>query len=120
MHPSHHSLPSRLIKNVPDQRQSRSAGLKSDRLLVKFEPAEPLCGGQFSTGANTRRIWLNLELIKKPVQCLEYIVVHELAHLMERQHNDRFAALMDHYLPDWRLRRDLLNKSPLAHEAREY
>lgn len=54
------------------------------------------------------------------MQCLEYIVVHELAHLMERHHNDRFAALMDHYLPDWRLRRDLLNKSPLAHEAWDY
>ena len=52
-----------------------------------------------------RRIWLNLELAKKPVQCLEYIVVHELVHLMERHHNERFAALMDQYLPDWRLRR---------------
>ena len=69
---------------------------------------------------HTRRIWLNLELAKKPVQCLEYIVVHELVHLMERHHNDRFAALMDHYLPDWRLRRDLLNQSPLAHEAWDY
>lgn len=69
---------------------------------------------------HARRIWLNLELVKKPVQCLEYIVVHELVHLLERHHNDRFAALMDHYLPDWRLRRDLLNKSPLTHESWEY
>jgi predicted metal-dependent hydrolase len=69
---------------------------------------------------HVRRIWLNLELAKKPVQCLEYIVVHELVHLIERHHNDKFAALMDHHLPDWRLRRDLLNQSPLAHEAWEY
>ena len=69
---------------------------------------------------HARRIWLNLELAKKPVQCLEYIVVHELVHLIERLHNDKFAALMDHHLPDWRLRRDLLNQSPLAHEAWEY
>ena len=68
----------------------------------------------------SRRIWLNLELAKKPVQCLEYIIVHELVHLMERHHNDRFATLMDLYLPDWRVRRDLLNKSPLAHEAWAY
>ncbi|TAM63784.1 MAG: M48 family peptidase [Rhodanobacter sp.] len=59
-------------------------------------------------------------MVKKPVQCLEYIVVHELVHLMERHHSERFAALMDQYLPGWRLRRDLLNKSPLAHEAWEY
>ena len=63
---------------------------------------------------------LPLELARKPAQCLEYIVVHELVHLLERHHNDRFAALMDQYLPDWRLRRDLLDKSPLAHEAWEY
>jgi predicted metal-dependent hydrolase len=67
-----------------------------------------------------RRIWVNLELVKKPVRCLEYIVVHELVHLLERHHNDRFAALMDQHLPDWRLRRDLLNSSPLAYETWSY
>ena len=43
---------------------------------------------------DARRIWLNLELIKKPVSCLEYIVVHEMVHLIERHHNDRFRDLM--------------------------
>lgn len=62
------------------------------------------------------RIWLNLELAKKPVQCLEYIVVHELLHLQERHHNERFASLMDQSLPDWRMRRAALSKAPLAHE----
>ena len=52
--------------------------------------------------ADARRIWLNLELAKKQEQCLEYIVVHELAHLIERHHNDRFATLMDRHLPAWR------------------
>ena len=47
-----------------------------------------------------KRIWLNLELAKKPVLCVEYIVVHELVHLLERQHNERFTALMDRHLPD--------------------
>jgi predicted metal-dependent hydrolase len=64
-----------------------------------------------------RRIWLNLELAKKPVQCLEYIVVHELVHLIERHHNDRFVSLMDKHLPQWRLHRQELNAAPLAQEA---
>ncbi|MGN8084876.1 M48 family metallopeptidase [Ralstonia sp. 22086] len=69
-----------------------------------------------SCNIDARRIWLNLELAKKPVQCLEYIVVHELTHLTERHHNERFAALMDQHLPHWRMHREELNRAPLAHE----
>ena len=57
-----------------------------------------------------KRIWLNLELAKKPPQCLEYVLVHELVHLLERTHNARFYAFMDHFLPDWRQHRLLLNE----------
>ena len=64
-----------------------------------------------------RRIWLNLELAKKPVQCLEYIVVHELVHLIERHHNDHFISIMDKHLPQWRLHRQELNAAPLAQEV---
>ena len=67
-----------------------------------------------------RRIWLNLELVKKPPQCLEYIIVHEMVHLLERLHNDRFVAYMDEFIPQWRLFRDELNQAPLAHETWEY
>jgi predicted metal-dependent hydrolase len=63
-----------------------------------------------------QRIWINLELAKKPPQCLEYIVVHELIHLLERHHNERFTALMDKYLPSWRFLREELNGEPLRHE----
>ncbi len=73
-----------------------------------------------SCNANARRIWLNLELAKKPVQCLEYILVHELMHLLERHHNDRFMALMDKHMPAWRLCRDELKQMPLGHEAWSY
>ena len=66
------------------------------------------------------RIWLNLELIKKPVACLEYIIVHEMVHLLERQHNDRFVAYMDKFMPQWRLVRDELNQAPLGHATWEY
>ena len=67
-----------------------------------------------------KRIWLNLELIKKPINCLEYIVVHEIVHFLERTHNDNFVAHMDRIMPQWRTFRDDLNRSPLAHENWEY
>ena len=67
-----------------------------------------------------RRIWLNLELAKKPVQCLEYIVIHEMAHLLERHHDDRFTELMDTFLPQWRLQRAELNRAPLGHATWKY
>ena len=69
-----------------------------------------------SCNIEAKRIWLNLELAKKPMECLEYILVHEMVHLLERHHNDRFRSLMDKHLPDWRERRDLLNSLPLAYE----
>ena len=64
---------------------------------------------------DARRIWLNLELAKKPAQCLEYLVMHELAHLIERHHNDQFVSLMDRHMPQWRHRRKALNEAPLGH-----
>ncbi|MCO6362001.1 M48 family metallopeptidase [Paracoccus sp. 08] len=63
-----------------------------------------------------RRIWLNLELIKKPPQCLEYVIVHELAHFFERNHTKQFVALLDQMLPQWRIVRDELSAEPLAYE----
>lgn len=67
-----------------------------------------------------RRIWINLELAKKPVQCLEYIIVHELLHLLERHHNERFQKLMDQFMPQWRLHREELNRGPLGYENWDY
>lgn len=61
-----------------------------------------------------QRIWLNLELAKKPVQCLEYILVHELTHLLERHHNERFTGLLDQHLSQWRTLREELNSSVLT------
>lgn len=67
-----------------------------------------------------RRIWLNLELVKKPIHCLEYIVVHEMVHLLERKHNAIFTGYMNKFMPQWRLYREELNRAPLGHEAWEY
>ncbi len=57
-----------------------------------------------------KRIWINLELAKKNPRCLEYIIVHEMVHLLERYHNDRFKAYMDRFLPDWRVLKEEINR----------
>lgn len=67
--------------------------------------------------AQAQRVWLNLELVKSPPECIEYIVVHELVHLVARRHDEQFFALMDRHLPAWRARRDRLNSQPLPHVA---
>ena len=56
-----------------------------------------------------KRIWINLELIKKPDSCLEYVVVHELVHFLERTHNNRFKFLMTKFLPDWQVKHNILS-----------
>lgn len=67
-----------------------------------------------------KRIWINLELAKKPIRCLEYIIVHEMIHLIERHHNDRFMALMEKYIPQWEIYRTELNRLPVSHAEWTY
>ncbi len=69
-----------------------------------------------SCNPDSGSVWFNIELAKKHPLCLEYIVVHEMLHLHERTHNDRFVELMDKHLPNWRALRDELNDAPLAEE----
>src|ERR1017187_336802 len=70
--------------------------------------------GSCSDSAATIR--LNTELAKKPPECLEYVVVHEMAHLLEPTHNGRFTAVMDQFVPGWQVRRETLNRLPVRHE----
>lgn len=67
-----------------------------------------------------RRIWLNLELAKKPADCIEYIIVHELVHFLERTHNQKFIGYMDDFMPKWRFFRDELNRLPFSHAEWKY
>jgi len=62
-----------------------------------------------SCNPKAKRIWLNLELVKKSPTCIEYVVVHEMTHLLERKHNERFIAYMDKFLPNWRAIKEELN-----------
>lgn len=68
-----------------------------------------------SCNPTAHSIRLNTELAKKPRECLEYVVLHELVHLVEPRHNDRFKEYMDRFMPQWRQYRDELNRAPLAH-----
>lgn len=72
-----------------------------------------------SCNPSTKSIWINIELVKKQPQCLEYIVVHEMTHFMERTHNEDFVQLMNKHLPTWRAIRDQLNSEPLKTEKWE-
>ena len=65
-------------------------------------------------------IRLNTELAPKPPECLEYLVVHEMAHLIERHYNDRFGGLLSGCLPHWRQVRQVLNGAPLSHADWRY
>lgn len=99
-------------------------------LLEKWQPLIGVRAGKvFVQRMRTRwgscnpvsgHIRLNTDLAKKPPECLEYIVVHELAHLLEPTHNARFAGLIEMFLPHWRQVRDELNRLPLRHEDWTY
>jgi hypothetical protein len=90
-------------------------GVKVTRFFVQRMKTK---WGSCNAGAGSIR--LNTELAKKPRECLEYIVVHELAHLLEPTHNQRFVALMNQFMPKWRFYKDELNQLPVRHEAWNY
>ena len=69
---------------------------------------------------NTRKIWFNLQLAKKPIECLEYVILHELAHLKVKNHGKDFIAILDMYMPYWRETKKLLNDFKLDYmESKE-
>ena len=63
-----------------------------------------------SCNIEQKRIWLNLELAKKSNVCLEYLIIHEMVHLLERNHNERFEFYMNKFLANWRSIKKELNK----------
>ena len=73
-----------------------------------------------SCNSEEKRIWLNLELAKKSPQCLEYVLVHEMIHILEPKHNDRFFSLLDEYMPSWRIHKEMLDEPPLVHVNWDY
>jgi len=94
-----------LIEAWEKKLQVRSAQCYVQRMKTKWGSCNP----------STHSIRLNSDLAKKPRECLEYIVVHELIHLLEPSHNARFTSLMDKFMPNWKHIREELNRSPLSH-----
>ncbi|WP_169973968.1 M48 family metallopeptidase [Tautonia rosea] len=90
-------------------------GVRANRVFVQRMKTK--WGG---CNPRTRNIRLNTDLAKKPRGCLEYIVVHELVHLIEPTHNPRFVSIMDAHMPQWRSLRDQLNRLPVRHEEWGY
>nr|WP_276961439.1 SprT family zinc-dependent metalloprotease [Ferrimicrobium acidiphilum] len=95
-------------------------------VLAKWEPTLGIMVSQWrirrmktkwgSCNREAGRIWFNLELAKKHPEGLEYVLVHEMTHLLERGHGERFIKLMDKVMADWRARQDGLNRAPLGHD----
>ena len=69
-----------------------------------------------SCNPKTGRILINLEMIKKPEHCIDYIVLHEMVHLIEKRHNDRFCDILTRHMPRWQMYRNELNAAPLGHD----
>lgn len=90
-------------------------GVHAERFFVQRMKTK---WGSCNHGSGTIRF--NTELAKKPRECLEYIVVHEMAHLLEPTHNQRFVALMEQFMPKWQFYRDILNRLPVRHESWGY
>ena len=97
------------------EKWERLIGAKVQRIFVQRMKTK---WGSCNHRAGTIR--LNTDLAKKPKACLEYIVVHEMIHLLEPTHNERFIALMDQYMPKWQSIRNMLNRLPVRHEDWAY
>ena len=106
-----------LKKQIPSllEKWERKIGVRVNDCRVKLMKTK-----WGSCNIEKKRIWLNLELAKKPVQCLEYIVMHELVHLLERHHNEKFLAYIDKFLPNWKSLKDELNRLPVSHSDWKY
>ena len=105
----HQALPALLAKWEP------ILGVNINRVFVQRMKTR---WGSCNPGSGAIR--LNTELARKPAECLEYIVVHEMVHLLEPTHNERFAALMSKWLPHWQHLRQALNRLPVRHEEWAY
>lgn len=99
-----------LIQKWEKQLGVKSAQCYIQRMKTKWGSCNP----------SSRSIRLNSDLAKKPRDCLEYIVVHELIHLLESSHNAHFTSLMDKFMPNWKHLREELNRIPLSHEKWGY
>ncbi len=117
-------------RQVLDRWYRQRVKVSAGEMIAKWEPTLGVTVAGFSIrrmktrwgscNSQARTIRLNTDLGRKPPECLEYIVVHELIHLLEPTHNERFQMFMARYMPDWQHRRNALNCLPVQHEDWSY
>lgn len=123
--------------SAPASREALIAAWYREQLRLAAEPLidkwEPLMGVKVnrtfvqrmktqwgSCNSKNRNIRLNTDLAKKRIECLEYVIVHEMVHLIAPKHDQRFIELMGRFLPEWKQLRNLLNSTPLSHSEWTY
>lgn len=104
----------KLIQPIIDKWQSQIGVVVNEWQVKQMKTKWGTCN------IEEKRIWINLELAKKPLHCLEYIIVHEMIHLVERHHNERFLTLMEKFLPQWKFNKEELNRLPVSHGEWSY
>lgn len=97
--------------------------IQLDRLIPKWEEKTSLFCDSYnvrymttkwgSCNSKARRIWFNLQMVEKPIQCLEYVILHELVHLKIANHGREFMEMMNKFMPDWKDMKKLLNNQIL-------
>lgn len=97
----------RVLPNILKQCEER-IGVKTSTCNIKYMRTR-----WGSCNIDEKRILINLQLVHKPIECLEYVVTHELVHLLERNHTNRFRALVEKYYPNWKEAKQLLSAMPL-------
>lgn len=97
----------RVLPNVLKQCEER-VGVEASACNIKYMKTR-----WGSCNIDEKRILINLQLVRKPIECLEYVVTHELVHLVERNHTNRFRALVEKYCPNWKEAKQLLSEMPL-------
>jgi len=112
MHAWHKSLLHAVVPGLIEKWQSKLGVAVSGYFLQRMKTKWGSCN------AKARHIRLNTELVKKPRDLLEYVIVHEMVHLLESTHSERFVTMLDEHYPAWREARAELNELPLAAEAR--
>lgn len=97
----------RILPQVLKQCEERT-GIETNACNIKYMKTR-----WGSCNINEKRILINLQIVHKPIECLEYVVTHELVHLLEKNHTHRFRALVENYYPNWKEAKQMLSEMPL-------
>lgn len=104
----------RRVLEIISKKCEKNTGLRANEYRVKNMKTK-----WGTCNIDKKRIWINLQLVKKPMECLEYVLTHELVHLIEKNHTNRFHGLVAEFYPTWKEARKLLSEMPLDHVEKD-